>query len=136
MHINDYCELFVSSARSEAKYRVVGRNISLIKELKIIFDGYGYDEETDTEGGDTNTEAYCLFVHKDAASRGFEFPEHDLSYGLIEHRSGVEICIDLAYDVIDDRWHVNFPADDSGELGLNEARVIEILASLHKRLSD
>ena len=51
----------------------IGRDISDIPEVKIIFDGYGDLETEDEEGnyvykegGNTNMESYAIFIHKDA----------------------------------------------------------------------
>ena len=56
----------------------VGENVSSIEEVKIIFDGYGDLETEDDyiEGGNKNMESFAIFIHKDALSEGFVFPEH------------------------------------------------------------
>jgi hypothetical protein len=85
----------------------IGENISDIPQVKIIFDGYGYDEETDTEGGDTSSESYAVFIHRDAGSSlDWSFPEHDMTPWALIHRPKEEICIHVWYDVVRDVWDI------------------------------
>jgi hypothetical protein len=65
----------------------IGENISSVEEVKIIFDGYG-DLETGegalyqyVEGGNKNMESFAVFIHKDALTEGFVFPEHEFTPG-------------------------------------------------------
>ena len=111
MNLYECCEYFTSLARSNTEELSIGEDISPIPELKIIFDGYGYDHETDTDGGNLNIEMYALFVHKDALTDGFKFPEHEQTAWLLIHRPKQEVCIDIFYDVSEDDWEVNFPED-------------------------
>lgn len=78
--------------------------------VKIIFDGYGYDEETDQENADENSWSFAVFVHKDSLTQ--EFPEHDYAWGFIVHRPKEEVCIYAWYDLNEDRVDV-IPFDDS-----------------------
>ena len=68
--------------------------------VKIMFDGYGYNEETDEED-DTNLLKFAVFVHKDSLS-GKEFPEHEVYYGVVKNRPDEEVCIHCYYDVEQD----------------------------------
>jgi hypothetical protein len=51
--------------------------------VKIIFDGYGYNEETNEEG-DKNVMTFAVFVHKDSLN-GEEFPEHEFTPWALGH---------------------------------------------------
>jgi hypothetical protein len=132
MDLYECCEYFTSLARSTTEELSIGEDISPIPELKIIFDGYGYDHETDTEGGNLNIETYALFVHKDALTAGFKFPEHEQNGWLLSHRPKQEVCIDLVYNVSKDFWDQNFPDVEEGNSQTYES-VEETLITLFKR---
>ena len=84
----------------------IGVNISDVPEVKIIFDGYGYNEETN-EQDDTGMESYAIFIHRDAVNESFEFPEHETSPWCLIHRPEEEVCIYAGYDVEGDDWSFN-----------------------------
>ena len=85
----------------------IGINISDVPQVKIIFDGYGYDEETNEENADKNSESYAIFIHRDSASdMSWEFPEHDFTPWAMIHRQAEEVCIYAWYMVDEDRWHI------------------------------
>ena len=120
----------------------IGRDISDLPEVKIIFDGYGdLEEEIDgeykyTEGGNKNMESYAIFIHKDALVEEFIFPEHDsyaFTFGsLIQHRPKDEVCIYAWYDVENDSWDI-LPLEDrlSEDNSMNEEDVMKILDGLY-----
>ena len=111
MDLNECCKYFTNLARSNNVDPKVGDDISPIPELKIIFDGFGYDEATNTDGGDLNIETFAFFVHRDALIDGFKFPPHEQTPWALIHRSDQEICISIFYDVTDNYWGVNFPEE-------------------------
>ena len=120
----------------------IGRDISDLPEVKIIFDGYGdLEEEIDgeykyTEGGNTNMESYAIFIHKDALVEEFIFPEHDsysFTFGsMIQHRPKEEVCIYAWYDVENDSWDI-LPLEDrlDSDNTMNENDVMTILEGLY-----
>lgn len=120
----------------------IGRDISDLPEVKIIFDGYGdLEEEIDgeykyTEGGNKNMESYAIFIHKDALVEEFIFPEHDsyaFTFGsMIQHRPKEEVCIYAWYDVENDLWDV-LPLEDrlDEDNAMNEQDVMKILEGLY-----
>jgi hypothetical protein len=117
----------------------IGRDISDIPAVKIIFDGYGDLESEDengeyryTEGGNKNMESYALFIHKDSAKPDFVFPEHELSPWCLIHRPAEEVCIHIWYDVEHDEWSIN-SLDETMEHELTDEEVIEILKSLESQ---
>jgi hypothetical protein len=65
--------------------REIGKNISILPNVKIIFDGYGNSVRVDDENEqykyieqlNTNQEAWVMFIHKDGLSENFVFPEHE-----------------------------------------------------------
>jgi hypothetical protein len=117
----------------------IGRDISDIPAVKIIFDGYGDLESEDEngeyvyeEGGNKNMESYALFIHKDSAQPDFVFPEHDLSPWCLIHRPAEEVCIHIWYDVENDEWSIN-SLDETMEHEMTDEEVIEILKSLESQ---
>ena len=117
----------------------IGRDISDIPAVKIIFDGYGDLEDEDengeyryTEGGNKNMESYALFIHKDSAKPDFVFPEHELSPWCLIHRPEEEVCIHIWYDVENDEWSIN-SLDETMEHSMTDEEVIEILRSLESQ---
>ena len=117
----------------------IGENISNISEIKIIFDGYGDLETEDEEGnyvyeegGNKNMESYAIFIHKDSAKEGFEFPEHDLTPWALIHRPKEEVCIYAWYDVENDDWTINSLYETS-EHDMTDEEVMEILEILDER---
>lgn len=107
----------------------IGVNISDLPQVKIIFDGYGYNDETG-ENDDTNTESYAIFIHKDTLQEDFVFPEHETTpWGLI-HRPDEEICIFAWYDVEDDEWNFN-GLDETSDHKMTNEEVMHILNELY-----
>jgi len=121
----------------------IGRDISDLPEVKITFEGYGdLDEENMDgeykyiEGGNTNMESYAIFLHKDAMTEDFIFPEHDVfgfTFGsMIQHRPAEEVCIWAWYDVENNSWDISSLEDRLTEDNtMNENDVIKILEGLY-----
>jgi hypothetical protein len=116
----------------------IGENISNISEIKIIFDGYADLETEDEEGkyvyqegGDKTLESYAIFIHKDSAQEGFEFPEHELTPWALIHRPDEEVCIYAWYDVDDDHWEIN--SFDESDIKLSKEQIMDILKTLDAR---
>lgn len=112
----------------------IGENISDLPEVKIIFDGYGDldDDEGYVECGDTNLESYAIFIHRDALTENFEFPEHDTSPWCLIHRPEEEVCIYAWYEVDIDNWTFNSLEETSDHTMTNE-EVMNILNGLYKK---
>jgi len=108
----------------------IGEDISDLREVKIIFDGYGYNEETD-EQDDKNMESYAIFIHKDALKEGFEFPPHELTPWALIHRPKEEVCIYAWYDVENDIWDILPLEDRLTDCAMSEEDVMNILEGLH-----
>ena len=117
----------------------IGENISDSPEIKIIFDGYADLEDEDengqyryVEGGNKNLESYAIFIHKDSAQEGFEFPEHDMTpWGLV-HRPDEEVCIYAWYNVEEDEWEINGLYETS-EHKMTDEEVMNILTVIDER---
>ena len=102
--------------------REIGKNISNLKNVKIIFDGYsnkipiGDNNFLYKEQGNKNVEAWVMLVHKDALTENFVFPEHQ-RIPWIDHPEGLpdwqtvrrpdeEVCLWTWYDKEKDSWDV------------------------------
>jgi hypothetical protein len=71
--------------------------------VKIIFDGYGYNEETNEEDN-LDVMSFAVFVHKDSLKG--EFPEHEQTPWALIHRPKDEVCIWVWYDANEDSIEV------------------------------
>jgi hypothetical protein len=110
----------------------IGENISSIEEVKIIFDGYGYNEETD-EDDNKNMESFTIFIHKNALAEGFEFPEHDMTPWCLIHRPKEEVCVYAWHDLEKDEWEILDLEERLQDTELNVEEVMEIMEGLHER---
>jgi hypothetical protein len=77
-------------------------------------------------------ESYAIFIHKDSAQEGFEFPEHDTAWNMIIHRTKEEVCIYAWYDVENDYWEINSLLDSSDH-EMSDEEVVGILETLDER---
>ena len=132
-------QLLIDTMWRDSEDLEIGRDISDIPAVKIIFDGYGDLEDEDengeyryTEGGNKNMESYALFIHRDSAQPDFVFPEHELSPWCLIHRPAEEVCIHIWYDVEHDEWSIN-SLDETMEHEMTDEEVIEILKSLESQ---
>jgi len=96
--------------------------------VKIIFNGYGYNEETD-EHDDTNTFNFAVFVHKDSLTS--DFPEHDFQFGAVVHRPEDEVCINCYIDVEQDAFDFN-PLEES-DTELDHELVYKLIHDINER---
>lgn len=120
----------VKHSNREPGFLEIGEDISAISGIKVIFDGYGYDEETDEEGANVNIECYAVFIHRNSLTE--EFPEHDTTpWGLI-HRPKEEICIYVWYDVINEEYDVQDLMDIIDENGMKVDEVMNIIKEINE----
>lgn len=97
--------------------------------VKIIFDGYGYNEETD-EQNDLNTLSFAVFVHKDSLTK--EFPPHELTPWALIHRPKEEVCIWAWYDVNADEVSI-IPFEDNSSTEMDPGVVTNLIFAIQKR---
>ena len=128
---NQILELLLSGSWRDPDDLEIGRDISDVPEVKIIFDGYGYDEENNIEGGNKNIESYAIFIHKDAAKPDFVFPEHELTPWALIHRPKEEVCIYAWYDVEAEEWSIN-SLDETSEHDMTDEEVMVVLEAIYK----
>ena len=63
--------------------------------VKIIFDGYGYNQKTDREDN-LQILTFAIFIHKNSLDR--EFPEHELTPWALITRTDEEVRIDAHFN--------------------------------------
>ena len=98
--------------------------------VKIIFDGYGYDEENDLENNDTNTMSFAVFIHKNSLTE--EFPPHELTPWALIHRPKEEVCIWVWYDESNDEISV-IPFEDNNSTELDHQFITQLIFEIDKR---
>lgn len=97
--------------------------------VKIIFDGYGYNEETDGQD-DHNTLSFAVFVHKNSLTD--DFPPHELTPWALIHRPKEEVCIWAWYDVNADEVSI-IPFEDNNSTEMDPKFVTDLIFAIHKR---
>ena len=96
--------------------------------VKIIFDGYGYSEDSNEDDND-NLMSFAVFVHKDSLN-GEEFPEHEQTPWALIHRPKEEVCIWVWYTVDTDEIEV-VPFED-GSTEMDHEEIYRIIDKLDK----
>jgi len=95
--------------------------------VKIIFDGYGYNEETNEEDN-LDVMSFAVFVHKDSLKG--EFPEHDQTPWALIHRPKDEVCIWVWYDANEDSVEI-IPFEE-GDTQLDHDLIYSIIDKIDK----
>jgi hypothetical protein len=98
--------------------------------VKIIFDGFGYNEETDEENADRNTQSFAIFIHKNSLTE--EFPPHEQTPWALIHRPKEEVCIYAWYDVNADLVDI-IPFEDNNSTELDPKFVTELIFKIQER---
>ena len=101
--------------------------------VKIIFDGYGYDEETDEENANHNMVSFAVFVHKNSLTE--EFVPHELTPWALIHRPKEEVCIWAWYDRDADVVDV-IPFEDNNSTELDHEFVVDLIYKIAERDGD
>ena len=98
--------------------------------VKIIFDGYGYNEQTDQED-DLNMLSFAIFIHKNSLTENF--PPHESNFNMIIHRPDEECCINVWYTVKDDYVNV-LPFEDTDSTELDHTFLIDLIFKIDARI--
>ena len=99
------------------------------KGVKIIFDGYGYNEETDVED-DVNHLSFAVFMHKTSLTE--DFPEHEQTPWALIHRPKEEVCIWAWYDVNEDQMTI-IPFEDNNSTELDHSFINNCIFEIQER---
>lgn len=98
--------------------------------VKIIFDGYGYDDETEEENGDKDSFSFAVFVHKDSLTK--EFPPHELTPWALIHRPKEEVCIWTWYNCNTDDVDI-IPFEDNNSTELDHEFITDLIFKIAER---
>ena len=123
-------EFFLNKARPDPGDFEEGEYVSQFPELKITFDNFGFDEETG-ENSNEVIELYTLHLHKDAAKKGFVYPENLSSSFGSEIGPEDELKIYAVFNDNQQEWDMNI-----SESKLTTIEATKILASLLKKYKD
>ena len=98
--------------------------------IKIIFDGYGYNEETD-ENDDASRLSFAVFVHQNSLTQ--PFPPHEIGFGLgIAHRPAEECYMNVWYDVASETMEIAYFEENDGT-EMDHEQVVEIMFQIQAR---
>ena len=109
----------------------VGADISPYPEIKIAFDGYAEDDDGDD---DKSKLSFAVYIHKDADTDGFVFPEHDVVRAVV-HRPSEEVYHNVWYHREIDDFDYWFLAESVEETKVPYERIVSVIEALEKRFS-
>ena len=130
--IEKWIRTFINTMNSDVKdgYAKPGEDFGEIpKGIKIIFDGYGYNEETDQDD-DVNMLSFAVFIHKNSLKE--YFPPHESNFNMIIHRPSEECYINVWYTVKDDYINV-LPFEDMENTELDHKFLIDLIFKIEER---
>tara|TARA_B100001093_G_C26075880_1_gene696560 strand:- start:13 stop:447 length:435 start_codon:yes stop_codon:yes gene_type:complete len=130
--IEKWIRTFINTMNSDVKdgYAKPGEDFGEIpKGIKIIFDGYGYNEETDQDD-DVNMLSFAVFIHKNSLAE--YFPPHESNFNMIIHRPSEECYINVWYTVKDDYVNV-LPFEDMNNTELDHKFLIDLIFKIEER---
>jgi hypothetical protein len=108
----------------------IGKNISLMPEVKIIFDGYG------DEGANKNLEHYSMYIHKDSLLKDFKFPDHQAINKILVARPETEVSLSGMYEVSENIWHLNFWDEVPENAQFSDDDMEAIIEKLYQKYSE
>ena len=119
-------EQWVAAARAAANTDdlQIGENISTHPAIKIAFDGYGEDDDGVE---DLDRESYVVYIHRDAATPGFVFPEHERTAWAIVQRPADEVCHTVWFNAAEGYFDGPSLADSCAE---TELKLVDVEATI------
>lgn len=101
--------------------------------IKIIFDGYGEDDEGNP---DTNNMSFAVFIHKNSLTE--KFKEHETAVFALIHRPSEECYINCWYDASDDSFDVTTYIEDEQDecTELDRKFIIDLIHKIDDRDDD
>ena len=130
--IENWVRAFIKTMNTDVKdgYARSGEDFGDVpKGIKIIFDGYGYNEETDQDD-DINMLSFAVFIHKNSLTE--DFPPHESNFNMIIHRPNEECYINVWYTVNDDYINV-LPFEDMDNTELDHNFLIDLIFKIDQR---
>lgn len=122
-------EKWVAAARAgtDTNNLEVGVDISPYPTVKIAFDGYAEDDDSIE---DLDRESYAVYIHRDAATAGFTFPEHQRTAWAIVQRPAEEVCHTVWFNAAEGYFEGPSLADSCEHSELAPAEVEKIVRRL------
>lgn len=122
-------EQWVAAARAAADTDdlQIGENISTHPAIKIAFDGYAEDDDGVE---DLDRESYVVYIHRDAATPGFVFPEHQRTAWAIVKRPADEVCHTVWFNAAEGNFEGPSLADSCAGSAIDLAVIENIVKTL------
>ena len=122
-------EKWVAAARAgtDTNNLEIGVNISPYPTVKIAFDGYAEDDDGVE---DLDRESYVVYIHRDAATPGFVFPEHERTAWAIVQRPADEVCHTVWFNAAEGYFDGPSLADSCAGSAIDLATIENILKKL------
>jgi hypothetical protein len=122
-------EQWVAAARAAADTDdlQIGENISTHPAIKIAFDGYGEDDDGVE---DLDRESYVVYIHRDAATPGFVFPEHERTAWAIVQRPADEVSHTVWFNAAEGHFDGPSLADSCAGSAIDLAVIENIVKKL------
>ena len=110
----------------------MGEDISPYPEIKIAFDGYAEDDDGEE---DRSKQSFAVYIHKDADTDGFVFPEHESAFLSVEHRPSAEVYHNVWYDHDEDELDCGDFAESVEKTKVPYQHIVSVIEALDKRFS-
>ena len=123
-------EKWVAAARAgtDTNNLEIGVNISPYPTVKIAFDGYAEDDDGVE---DLDRESYVVYIHRDAATPGFVFPEHERTAWAIVQRPADEVSHTVWFNAAEGYFDGPSLADSCAASQLNFGKLVKTIVELH-----
>lgn len=133
-YIYELVESFtLDSIRSKRRFEpAYGDDISIVRELKVAFDGYSEDEEDI----DRNSRSYVTYIHKSALELDFIFPPHEATPLGAMIRPGSELHVYSWYDKSTDSIEVINVEEHLKRDKMSAVHIYNILSKLSERYNE
>jgi uncharacterized protein YecA (UPF0149 family) len=124
--------LLLEAIYSDENRNIPGENISPFPEVKIIFEQYGLDDDDDE---DISQECYSIFIHKKSGAKKFNFPPHESSFGLANHREEQEVYFRAWYDGGSNTLSLNDTDEAISDSEVSQDEIDKAIVALYSRYS-
>jgi len=135
--VEEMIKTVLMAGRDEG-YMDDGDDISASSEIVIFYSGLEqvFNEEDGQEVDDPNNEIYEIYIHVDALSPDFQYPEADEFFGIQIGKEGV-VHIRAVYEVDKDYLHFN-PLEEyvASSKGVTLAKLKKVIKAAYEAVSE
>jgi len=135
--VDEMIKTVLMAGRDEG-YMDDGDDISASNEIVIIYTGLEqvFNEDEGQEVDDPNNEIYEIYIHVDALSPDFQYPETDEFFGIQIGKVGL-VHIRAVYEVDKDYLHFN-PLEEyvASSKGVTLAKLKKVIKAAYEAVSD